>query len=510
MKRRTFLNGIGAILAAPSIILQPCSARALSNDWGFPFGIASGDPTHDSMVLWTRLASTTGDFSPVANQPVNVAWAIATDPHMRNTLQRGIGVAHPAFGHSVHINVQHLQPDQDYYYTFRCGMMQSPIGKTRTLPAPDSNIARFRFNVVSCQNWEQGWFSAYDGMVEDNPAFVLHLGDYIYEISRGNGVRQHETRQTPRTLADYRARHALYKTDPSLQQAHARYPFVLTLDNHDALYDNTSDPAELKRRAAAYQAWYEFQPVRFAPQLDSAAMQIRRSIDIGRLLRLNIPDTRQFRDTETPCANSSDPTFAFGVYERNCAAVNDPRRSMLGAEQEAWLSRRLQHSEATWNIIATTVKMTPFDMQHHGELYRYLQSWDGYPAERNRLLDRIVEAGTHNPVSLSGDIHSFLVSRVVRNVGDHPRNAPMTELVGTSISSLWPEPLAAPMRNALSDNPHVNYFDSEKRGYLRCTFTPDECLADLRTISSALQPSGLVGTSARFVIHNGLTGAERI
>ncbi|VVE28860.1 alkaline phosphatase D family protein [Pandoraea commovens] len=510
MKRRTFLAGSGLLVGAPAVIIRQSSARSVSHGTRFPFSVASGDPTADAVVLWTRLARDTVDTGPVASTPVNVEWMVATDRRMTKVVRRGVAVAQPMYGHSVHVDVAGLAPDREYWYAFRCGNELSPVGRTRTLPSERADISRFRFNVVSCQNWEQGYFDAYDGMAADDPSFVMHVGDYIYDVSRGGGVRDHERRALPMTLDDYRRRHALYKTDAALRRAHETFPFILTLDNHDGLEDNTTDVAQLNRRAAAYQAWYEFQPVRYAPLPASPAMQIQRGYDIGNLMRLTIPDTRQFRDSETPCASVSDSKFAFGVYEQACKANDAPERSMLGAGQELWLKDRLQNTPAQWNVIASTVKMTPFDMRHNDALYRYLQSWDGYPAERNRILDQITAARVPNPVSLSGDIHSYMISSVVRNVGDDPRTAPMTELVGTSISAQWPEPLDKPMAQGLPLNPHVNYYESQRRGYMRCTVTRDSLLTDLRTIDFTDKPGGTVRTSKRFVVENGKTGAQEI
>lgn len=508
MKRRSFLAATGITLAAPAVIIHRASAQSLGRGASFPFSVASGDPTSDAVVLWTKLGRSADDLTPLSQQSIEVEWIVATDRQLAKVVRRGIAIAAPEYGHSVHVDVTGLKSSHDYWYAFRLGGQMSPIGQTRTLPAAGENLSRFCFNVVSCQNWENGYFDAYNGMENDGAAFVLHLGDYIYEVSRGGGIRQHENNAFPRTLDDYRRRHALYKTDPALRRAHERMPFILTLDNHDALYDNTNDPVELRRRAAAYQAWYEFQPVRYAPILGSSLMQIHRGYDIGNLVRMTIPDTRQFRDSETPCASVSDKKFAFGVYEKVCEQSEVANRSMLGQPQEVWLDDRLKNSSARWNVLANTVKMTPFDMDHNGELYRYLQSWDGYPAERGRILDRLAASSVANPVSLSGDIHSYLISDVVRHVGDDPKTALMTEFVGTSISSLWPEPLAKPMYDALPHNPHVNFYDSSKRGYMRCTFTKDRLTTDLRTIDTIERAGGKVTTERSFVVDNGEVGAK--
>lgn len=503
MKRRDFLAGTGFLLAAPAVIIRNTAAQGMTA--GFPFSVASGDPTADAVILWTRLAKAVDDPTPVSDEAIEVEWIVASDERLANVVRSGIGIARPELGHSVHVDVEGLQPDRPYWYAFRLGGKMSPIGRTRTLPAANGTVSRFRFNVVSCQHWENGYFDAYDGMAEDDASFVLHLGDYIYEVGRG-GVRSHETTAPLATLDDYRRRHALYKTDAALRRAHERMPFLVTLDNHDALAADTDDIARLKQRAAAYQAWYEFQPVRHAPALSSPSMPILRGRDIGDLMRISIPDTRQFKDSESVCAAGSDKTFAFGVFQKPCPDIDSSGRTMLGAAQEAWLDERLTTSGARWNVLASTVMMTPFDMDHDGELYRYLQSWDGYPAERARILDRITDAAVANPIAIAGDIHSALVSDVVRKAGE--TEAVMSEFVGTSISSLWPEPLAKPMLDALPANPHVRYHESRKRGYMRCTVAGDRWTTDLRAIDFTDKPGGGVTTERSFVVENGQAGVK--
>lgn len=507
MKRRHFIAGAGLALAAPSLIIRTAAAQALAAGAGFPFSVASGDPTSDAVVLWTKLARAADDLTPVAAGPVEVELMVANDERLTDIIRRGTGIARPELGHSVHVDVEGLQPDRVYWYAFKLGGQMSPVGRTRTLPSASAPLSRFRFNVVSCQHWENGYFDAYDGMADDEASLVLHMGDYIYEVGRG-GVRSHESKTAPASLDDYRRRHALYKTDAALRRAHERMPFMVTLDNHDALTDDTDDMAKLKLRAAAYQAWYEFQPVRYAPVLSNPAMPILRGRDIGNLLRISVPDTRQFKDSESVCAAGTDKKFAFAVFQKACEASEAAERSMLGASQEAWLDERLKTSKARWNVIASTVMMTPLDMDHDGELYRYLMSWDGYPAERGRILDQIEKYKVSNPIAIAGDIHSNLVSDVVRHAGDDPKTALMSEFVGTSISSLWPAELAKPMQDALPANPHIRHYEYSKRGYLRMTVTEDRWTTDLRTIDFTDKPGGRVSTEKSFVVENGQTGVK--
>lgn len=497
--------GLG-VFGLPSYVRR-ATAQVASGFNPFVFSVASGDPTPDAVVIWTRLARAADDPTPIAESPVEVEWVVTADEGMAQIVQKGVATAVPEFGHSVHVDVQGLASDRPYWYMFRVGSKESPVGRTRTLPTPTASLASFRFNVVTCQHWEQGYFDAYDGMKDDDAAFVLHLGDYIYDVRRG-GVRLHETKKQPVTLTEFRARHALYKTDAALRRAHEAMPFIAVLDNHDALEFNTDDAGELRRRAAAYQAWYEFIPSRMAVNRMSPMMPIAREFNVGSLMRLIIPDTRQFRTSHEVCLEESDPDFAFGVYKRACATIEAPERSMLGRPQEIWLEDRLKTSTAKWNAIGTTVMMTPFDMEHHGEIYRYLASWDGYPANRTRILGWIERYRVANPISLSGDIHSVLVSTIVRRVGDAPESGHVTEFVGTSVSALWPEPLAKPMQEALPKNPHLAYYNPTKRGYMRCTVTEKKWTTDMRAITFTNKPGGTTDLDRSFVVESGKVGVN--
>lgn len=510
MNRRQFGLAVAAaagVQAFPTYIPR-ATAQVVSGYDPFVFSVASGDPTANGVVLWTRLARSTNDPTPVSASPIAVEWTIAADERMTQTVRRGIATSTPELGFSVHVDVQNLEPNRPYWYQFRVGDKDSPVGRTRTLPPSTALPPSFRFNVVSCQHWENGYFDTYDGMKDDDASFVLHLGDYFYGVSRG-GVRQHESTKVPTNLAEFRARHALYKTDAALRRAHETIPFITTLDNHDALEFDVSDPAELRKRAAAYQAWYEFMPNRMAATASSPSMPIAKEINVGNLLRLIIPDTRQFRASHSVCAEGSDRNFAFGVYQKPCSATEAPERSMLGRNQEIWLEDRLKTSQAAWNAMGTTVMLTPLDMEHNGDIYRYLASWTGYPANRTKVLDWIKQHGVANPISISGDIHSSMVSTVVREVGDAPANGVLTEFVGTSISSVWPEPLANPMQKALARNPHIVHYDSTKRGYMRCTVTEKTWTTDMRVIDFTDKPGGQTTTAQSFVVESGKIGAHK-
>jgi alkaline phosphatase D len=503
--RRAFNAGLAGWVAASTSAVGRESYLSFNP---FVFSVASGDPTPDAVVIWTRLARAVDDPSPIANGPLEVKWFMALDPKLARVVRQGTAVARAEFGYSIHVDVQGLQSDRPYFFGFRMGRHHSPIGRTQTLPDAHAPLRSFRFNVVSCQHWEEGYFDAYQGMREDDAAFVLHLGDYIYDVNRG-GVRQHESERSPVTLEDYRRRHALYKTDRALRTAHETLPFIAVPDNHDAVEFDAEDSQELVRRAAAYQAWCEFIPLRAVVNALSPSLSIFREVRVGSLLRLLILDTRQFRSSHDVCPEESDPKFAFGTYRRPCTLVDDPRRTMLGWSQEAWLHSQLKASAETWNVIGSTVMMTPFDLRHGEHLYRYLAGWDGYPANRERIMDWMDNYKVANPICLSGDIHSSLVSSIARRSGAPSSGPVMTEFVGTSISSLWPAELAAPMENALPANPHITFYDSAKRGYMRCTLTPKSWTTDIRTVEFTDRPGGRTRTGRSFAVEEGRRGAHQ-
>lgn len=497
--RRAVVTASAALLSMP-LIGRFRPIRAATGAAPFGLGIASGDPTTDSIILWTRLTSL-----PPAGEggegPVEVEWTLAEDPALTRQVRRGTAFAWPDRAHAVHVDVGGLSPDRWYWYRFRAGGEESPLGRTRTLPAPGEMPAEARFAVVSCQHWENGYFNAYRGLGDDErTALVLHLGDYVYEVGRG-GVRQHDRPGRPRSLAEWRARYALYKTDPDLQAAHAAFPFLCVPDNHDAAEDDDESPAGLTARAAAYQAWYEHMPVRAPYQPGSPTLPLARALDFGRLAHLTILDTRQFRDPQEVCrAGGADPDFAFGIYQRPCPAQEEEGRSMLGRPQEAWLRGRL--GGGVWNTIASTIPFGPFDIWRGPDRYRYAYSWDGYPAERERVLRALADSGATNPIILSGDVHSNWV-KSVRAPGRPDAPVVATEFVGTSISSVWPEPLDRPFRESMGRNPDVSFYDSSRRGYLLCTLTPDLWTTDLMTADTTADPKGTVRRDRSFVVEAG-------
>ena len=510
MNRRDFIRGLGAIGGFSTLRGSPFSAvSGLFEDYPFQLGVASGEPTADSVVLWTRLAPDPMQGGGMKPEAVEVGWELAHDSAMRQVFRRGSVYAGPELAHSVHVEVRSLKPGCCYYYRFCAGGEASPIGRTRTLPAPNEEAGQCSFVTASCQHWEQGYYTAYDHMADERIDFVIHLGDYIYDVSYG-GVRTHEPKDRPTTLEDFRSRHAQYKMDRILQRAHARFPFFVVPDNHDALPDGRSAREDATVRAAAYQAWYEHLPIRRFEVRNPGRMQIFQGIDFGRLMRVCLLDTRQQRDSQEVCLDGVDPEFGFGVYRRGCEEDSQRNRNMLGPDQERWLKEALENSPGIWNVIASTVLFAPFRFYRNGEVSIYRGGWDAYAASRARILAVLDRAPPSNPIVLSGDLHSSWAIEVKRDPDDSASRTVASEFLCPSISSDWPPQLNDPIEDNLGRNPHVRFYDGKRRGYCLHRVDREGWTTSFRTVSSVVWRGTGIETRARFYVDAGCPGMERL
>jgi alkaline phosphatase D len=413
----------------------------------------------------------------------------------------------------VHVEVDGLEPARWYWYRFRAGREVSPIGRTRTAPAANASVERFRFAYASCQQYEQGYYGAHHRMLADDLDLVVFLGDYIYESSWGSDhVRKHGAPE-PYTLDDYRARHALYKTDPDLQAAHAAYPWIVTWDDHEVENDYADDRSQdahprewfLMRRAAAYKAYYEHMPLRRQMVPLGPHLRLYHRIAFGNLVQFQLLDDRQFRSHQ-PCAppgRGGSSTVGAG----DCAARLDPRLSLLGDVQERWLEATLDRSRARWNVIGQQSIMAQVDRKPGPDRQFWTDSWDGYPAARRRLLDFLASRKPANPVVIAGDVHSFWVNDLKPDFDDAASPVVATEIVGTSITSQFWRPQVVDAQR--SDNPHVRFADGTWRGYVRVEVTPQQLRADLRAMRTVTQPRGECDTLASFAVEDGRPGAVR-
>ena len=508
--RRLFLAYTGSLCSIPFLGHAATADQSLDfESYPFTLGVASGDPDHHSVVLWTRLA--TQPLQPGGGMPqkkVSVTWEIATDDSMKSKVASGVTVATPQLGHSVHVEVSGLRSDRWYWYRFRVGDAESPIGRTRTLPAPEIMPDRFRFAVTSCQHFEHGLFTGYEQMAQNNVDLVFHLGDYIYEGARNPKVRAHHGDEI-QSLDDYRSRYAQYRSDPLLQRMHEACPWFLTWDDHE--FDNNCandiseeegvDPvAFLERRANAYQAYYEMMPLRRSSMPAGSDMQLYRRASYGRLAELLVLDTRQYR-SDQPNNDNRSPL--------NQAALNSAQ-TMLGRNQKNWLSRKLITSEATWNVLAQQVMMGLVKRSVEDDIGFYsMDQWPGYAAERMQLMRFMADRRISNPVVLTGDIHSNWVNEL--RVDDRKEEEPLvaTEFVATSLSSGGNgTEKPSNLDSILSTNPCVKFHNAE-RGYILCDVTSESWRSDYMVVDDVLKPGGKTTSRAAFVVESGNPGVKQ-
>jgi alkaline phosphatase D len=511
LARRRCLIALSAILS--STVTAAGAAEWKAQDDPFTLGVASGEPGPDGFVIWTRLAPRPTEGGGMPDAPVAVEWSVSTDEAHGSVVRRGRATADPRLGHSVHVEVEGLEPGRWYWYRFIAGGAASPTGRTRTAPAAGSALARLRFAFASCQHYEHGLYGAYRHMAEDDLDLVLHLGDYIYEgSSTGKTPRRHETTEEAITLAQYRNRYARYKSDPHLRAAHQRFPWAVTWDDHEVENDYAADQSEnrddpkwfLERRAAAYQAYYEHMPLRRASLPRGPDLQLYRRLAFGDLATFHVVDNRQYR-SDQPCGEGRR---GGGNMVANCAARFDPAATMWGAAQERWLDDGLSSSRTRWNVLAQPLMMAQLNnTDASGQTVNWTDGWDGYAAPRARFLARLAAAKVVNPVSIGGDIHSFWANELRPDFGDERSPVVMPEFVGTSISSRG-IPYASTLK-ALPANPHIRYFDSRQRGYARVELTPARCQVAFRAILDAEDAASAIRTQASFVVEAGRPNLQR-
>jgi alkaline phosphatase D len=506
LDRRRFLEWLAALGVS-----QPLAARAqprpsFATD-PFALGVASGYPRADGMVLWTRLV---GGFGPA---PVRVRWEVSSNDAFSSIVSSGKTEATAQWAHSVHVETHGLEPDRWYWYRFHAGDASSAVGRTRTAPAAGTAVARLRFAFASCQQYEQGWYVAHRHLAAEDLDLVVFLGDYIYESSWGREhVRKHEGGE-PYTLKEYRARYALYKSDPDLQKSHAAFPWLATWDDHEVDNDYAADRPEdgmprerfLARRAAAYRAYYEHMPLPASMRPSGPDMRVYTQLDWGALASFFVLDDRQYR---APQVCPSRPGGSTVVDPAVCTEIDDPSRSMLGAAQEAWLERGLAQSGAGWNILAQQTLMARLDRKLGAERQYWTDGWDGYPMARKRLLNSIHSNKIKNPVVIGGDVHMNWVADLKPDFDDESSPVVASEFCGTSITS---QAASQKMVDALlRESPHLKYGRSDRRGYVRMTLADGRLDADLMGLETVKKPESRIEALASFVVEDGKPGPQRV
>ncbi|GAB91952.1 alkaline phosphatase D family protein [Gordonia rhizosphera] len=497
--------GIGtAGIGTAGFSLTPASAAPAGlSHRAFAHGVASGDPLPDAVILWTRITPTPAAVpGSGVGADTDVFWEIARDTAMRTVFASGSVVASADADHTVKLDVTGLQPDTAYFYRFAvtsgpAAGAVSPVGHTWTAPAAGADVSRLRFGVVSCSNWEAGYFGAYRHLrAHRGLTAIVHLGDYFYEYETGGytgkygPVRRTEPSNEAVTLRDYRIRHGLYKTDPDLAELHRRLPWICTWDDHESANDAWSGGAEnhdategpwRTRKAASEMAYYEWMPVR--PVAAQTGRHLYRRFQFGRLLELSMLDLRTYRDRQVPATSRR---------------VDDPGRTITGAEQMQWLVNGLVSSTTRWRIVGNPVMISPLVIPPldartaaavtdvlglpSGGIPANADQWDGYTADRRRLLNAIRANGVDNVVFITGDIHSSWACDVPVDAAHYPAAGTVaTELVVPSVTSAnvddflkVPEHTvgAAVPPAIMATNRHVRWNDVDAHGYGVLTVTP--------------------------------------
>ncbi|WP_028808072.1 alkaline phosphatase [Streptomyces canus] len=531
-RRRTVVKAAAAtaVLAAPLAAAWPAGAVEAP---AFLHGVASGDPLPDGILLWTRVTPTAEAVPGSGLGPdTEVGWVVARDKAFTTVVARGSVTATAASDHTVKADVRGLAPATDYWFRFSAGGTDSPAARTRTAPAADAAVTNLRFGVVSCANWEAGYFSSYRHLAArgDLDAW-LHLGDYIYEYGTGEYgtrdtvVRQHAPTHEILTLADYRIRHGKYKTDPDLQALHAVAPVVAIWDDHEFANDAWSGGAEnhtegaegawSARQAAAKQAYFEWMPVR--PALAGTTY---RRLRFGKLADLSLLDLRSFRSQQAAVGNGS---------------VDDPDRTITGRAQLDWLKAGLKASDTTWRLVGNSVMISPFAIGSlSADLLRPLaellglpkeglalntDQWDGYTDDRRELLAHLRSNAIRNTVFLTGDIHMAWANDVPVDAGTYPLSASAaTEFVVTSVSSdnlddilKVPEgtvtALAAPVIQVA--NRHVHWVDTDRHGYGVLDITADRAQMDYYVLSDKTKANATSSWARSYRTRTGTQKVER-
>ncbi|MEU8620016.1 alkaline phosphatase D family protein [Streptomyces sp. NPDC048623] len=521
-------------VAAPALAAAASPALADAGAPAFLHGVASGDPLPDGVLLWTRVTPTPDALPGSGNGPdVTVGWELAEDRGFARTVASGSTLASAGADHTVKVDVRGLKPATPYWYRFTAGGTTSPAGRTLTAPAADAAGPGVRFGVVSCANWEAGWFSAYRHLAARSDLdAILHLGDYIYEYAAGAypeakyGVRQHQPAHEITSLADYRLRHATYKTDADLQALHAAHPIVAIWDDHEFANDAWSGGAEnhtpgaegvwADRVAAAKRAYFEWMPVR-----TSTEGTVYRRLRFGRLADLHLLDLRSFRSQQASVGSGT---------------VDDPERSITGRAQLDWLKSGLSASDATWQLVGTSVMISPvafgalpadllaplaelLGLPEEG-LAVNVDQWDGYTDDRKELLGHLTSRGIRNTVFLTGDIHMAWANDVPVKASTYPLSASAaTEFVVTSVTSdnlddilhVAPGTLSVVASAAVKTaNRHVKWVDMDHHGYGVLDVTAERSQMDYYTVSNRADRNATAAWARSYRTLNGTQRVERV
>lgn len=522
--------GAAAITSAIAAVAAPHAAEAAATV-GFFHGVASGDPLPTSVLLWTRLTPWTSAVPGSGIGPsATVGWEIALDSAFTAGVKRGSAPTSAARDHTVKAIPLGLKSATTYYYRFFWGGKYSPIGRTRTAPASTASVSKLRMGVVSCANYQAGYFSAYRHLANRGDLdVVLHLGDYLYEYgvgeyqARDRVVRPHDPAVEMTTLNHYRRRHAQYKKDVDLQKLHARVPFIITWDDHEFANDAWSGGAEnhtegvegtwTQRRAWSMQAYSEWMPVRY-----EIGGPIYRRFTFGKLASISMLDLRTYRSKQV--TNGAD------------TSVSSPDRTITGSAQMNWLLGGLSATTSQWKLIGNPVMITPVRFpstlnatqlaqvaQLTGEttvdgIPYNVDQWDGYTADRSKVTSHLRNNGITDAVFLTGDIHSGWACDIPADPLTYPVTGASVaaEVVCTSVTSdnLDDITMTPPRTSSLAveeafkaANPHIKYIDFDSHGFSVLEVTPASVRMDWYVLADRTSPASTVNLSTSWQVAAG-------
>ena len=543
--RRGILGALTASTAAACspTTSTPFTANTQAASGTFAHGIASGDPSADAVILWTRI---TPD-NPMAGA-VEVIWEMDKDEGFGSLSASGSFTTNAARDWTVKVDASGLEGNEFYFYRFRVGDKTSPIGRTKTLP--QDSVKSARFAVVSCANWEHGYFNTYDHIARQNHFDALiHLGDYYYEYGAGtydSGSdieigRRHVPAHEIISLEDYRLRHAQYRSDPGLQGVTAKMPMIAIWDDHETSNDSWKDGAQNhqegegnwdERKQAALRAYYEWMPIR-EPRPGRVRSDIFRSYDWGDLLTLVTVETRLTARAEPFEIENHYPEIkaAGNADTFKAELLGDPSREMLGKVQSDFIIETLKASkdaETPWRVMANqvimgrllTTDMEPYIDEEAMKVIEndwpgirdsialskynmpvYPDSWDGYPVARETFYQRLIKAGVQDIVVLTGDAHEFWLNDLTSETGEKVG----VECVTTSVSS---KTLTAYLGGATADysllltqsNPDARYYNALHNGYIDFALTRRKGTVRMMAVSTVKSQTYEAFEAARFTL----------
>lgn len=452
----------------------------------FPFGVASGDPSMNSVILWTALNPYFKEASD------SVLWEISPEENFSSVQQKGYEKIQSQNGYTLKVIVNDLSPGNFYYYRFSYSNKTSVVGRTKTI---SENPDKLKFAVASCSNYEWGYFNAYKSISEiDDIDVVIHLGDYIYEYEPGKygneslKNRKHIPEHEIISLQDYRSRYAQYRLDKDLQELHRKFPFISVWDDHEIANDSYVNGAQNhqteeegswdERKKVATQAYFEWLPI---PHNDD--FKIRRNIKFGNLAELFMLDGRLEGRSKQ-------------VKEANDPLRFDSSRTMLGKEQRDWLIDAVSSSKSKWKIIGNQVIFSAYDYPE--KLTKYSKSmdmWEGYPIERDYILNAWYKNNVKDIVILTGDVHACFSMDLRKNY-QNPSTSMGKEWVTTSITSAslneyiptWKTRIVERWFKQGKLNPHLEYINFRDHGFLLISMSEQEAKAEWRLEKNILRP----------------------